>query len=183
MYRDVAPLDADGVLRHEWLNARGAIPRFERNALEIRVIDVQECPQADLAIAAAATAVVRALYDDKWSSLAMQQAIGTDRLAKILAACIRDADQAVIDDAGYLRLLGLSDSHYRAGELWRHLITRTGLNRSTFWFGTLRVMLEQGPLARRILRALGNDHSGTRLQQVYRELCDCLETGRLFRAE
>lgn len=182
MYRDVAPLDPDGVLRHEWLNARGAIPRFARNALEVRVIDVQECPQADLAIAAAATAVVRALYDDKWSSLAMQQAIGSDRLASILAACIRDADEAVIDDAGYLRLLGLSDPRYRAGELWLHLVTRTGLNRSTFWFGTLHVMLEEGPLARRILRALGDDHSATHLQQVYRELCDCLETGRLFRA-
>jgi len=180
MYRDIAPLDPQGVLRHEWLNARGAIPRFDRNAIEIRVIDIQECPQADLAIAAAATAIVRALYDDKWSSLSMQQAIGTDRLAKILHACIRDADQAVIDDAGYLRLLGLSDRQYRAGELWRHLITRTGMNRSTFWIETLRVMLEHGPLARRILRALAKDPSSTHLQHVYRALCDCLETGRMF---
>ncbi len=180
MYRDIAPLDPQGVLQHEWLNARGAIPRFDRNAIEIRVIDVQECPQADLAIAAAATAVIRSLYDDKWSPLAMQQAISTDSLARILHACIRDADQAVIDDAGYLRLLGLSDRQYRAGELWRHLINRTGLNRSTFWVETLRVMLEHGPLARRILRALGNDHSNVHLQRVYRALCDCLETGRLF---
>lgn len=183
MYRDIAPLDPEGVLRHEWLNARGAIPRFDRSAIEIRVIDIQECPQADLAIAAAATAIIRALYDDKWSSLSMQQAIGTDRLAKILHACIRDADQAVIDDAGYLRLLGLSDRQYRAGELWRHLITRTGMNRSTFWIETLRVMLEHGPLARRILRALAKDPSSTQLQHVYRALCDCLETGRMFVAE
>ncbi len=180
MYRDIAALDPEGVLRHEWLNARGAIPRFDRNALEIRVIDVQECPQADLAVAAAATAVIRALYDDKWSSLAMQQAFSTDRLAKILHDCIRDADQALIDDAGYLRLLGLSDRHYRAGELWRHLVIRTGLNRSTFSVEPLRVMLEHGPLARRILRALGNDRSSAHLQHVYRALCDCLETGRLF---
>ena len=180
MYRDIAPLDQEGVLQHEWLNARGAIPRFDRNAIEIRVIDVQECPQADLAIAAAATAVIRSLYDDKWSSLAMQQAISTDSLVRILHACIRDADQAVIDDAGYLRLLGLSDRQYRAGELWQHLITRTALNRSTFWVESLRVMLEHGPLARRILRALGDDHSSTHLQHVYRALCDCLETGRMF---
>ncbi|MGE5319899.1 MAG: glutamate-cysteine ligase family protein, partial [Hyphomicrobiaceae bacterium] len=180
MYRAIAPLDPEGVLQYEWLNARGAIPRFERDALEIRVIDAQECPRADLAIAAAGTAVIRALYDDKWSSLAMQQAFGTDALVKILHACIRDADQAVIDDAGYLRLLGLSDRHYRAGELWRHLITRIGLNRSTFWAGTLHVMLEHGPLARRILRSLGSDHSSARLQDVYRGLCDCLETGCMF---
>jgi carboxylate-amine ligase len=180
MYRDIAPLDPGGVLRHEWLNARGAIPRFDRSAIEIRVIDTQECPRADLAIAAAATAVIRSLYDDKWSPLAMQQGISTDSLAKILHACIRDADQAVIDDAGYLHLLGLSDRQYRAGELWRHLITRIGLNRSTFWAETLHVMLDQGPLARRILRALGNDHSSAQLLRVYRTLCDCLETGRMF---
>jgi gamma-glutamyl:cysteine ligase YbdK (ATP-grasp superfamily) len=180
MYRDIAPLDPQGVLQHEWLNARGAIPRFDRNAIEIRVIDLQECPRADLAIAAAATAVIRSLYDDKWSSLAMQQAISTDSLTRILHACIRDADQAVIDDAAYLRLLGLSDRHYRAGELWLHLVTRTALNRSTFWVETLRVMLEHGPLARRILRALGDDHSSAHLQHVYRALCDCLETGRMF---
>jgi len=180
MYRDIAPLDPEGVLRHEWLNARGAIPRFERNAIEIRVIDVQECPLADLAIAAAATAVIRALYDDRWSPLVMQQAFGTEALANILLACLRDADQAVIDDAGYLRLLGLSDREYRAGELWRHLINRTALNRSTFWVETLRVMLDQGPLARRILRAVGPVSSKDRLHAVYLELCDCLEAGKLF---
>lgn len=180
MYRDIAPLDPEGVMQNEWLNARGAIPRFARNAIEIRVIDVQECPRADLAIAIAVTAVIRSLYDDKWSSLAMQQAIGTDRLEAILAACIRDADQAVIDDAGYLRLLGLSDRRYPAGELWRHLVVRTGLNRFAFWAEALGTILEHGPLARRILRALGGDPSRARLVQVYRSLCDCLEAGRLF---
>lgn len=182
MYRDIAPLDPGGALRHEWLNARGAIPRFERSAVEIRVIDVQECPQADLAVAAAATAVIRSLYDDRWSTLGMQQAFPTASLARILADCIRDADQAVIDDAGYLRLLGLSDPRYRAGELWHHLVVRTALNRSIVWNEPLRLMLEHGPLARRILRALGADFTPDRLQTVYRELCDCLDAGRLFAA-
>ena len=47
---DIAPLDPDGTLQHEWLNSRGAIARFDRNAIEIRVLDIQECPVADLAI-------------------------------------------------------------------------------------------------------------------------------------
>jgi hypothetical protein len=41
-------------------------------------------------------------------------------------------------------------------------------------------MLEQGPLARRILRAVGPECTKARLQEVYRELCDCLEAGRMF---
>ena len=52
MYDDIAPLDPDAVLQHEWLNARGAIARFDRNTIELRVLDVQECPRADLAICA-----------------------------------------------------------------------------------------------------------------------------------
>jgi hypothetical protein len=40
--------------------------------------------------------------------------------------------------------------------------------------------LEHGPLARRILRALGPDFSRGQLRTVYRELCDCLEEGRMF---
>ena len=39
MYRQIAPLDPDHVVQYEWLNSRGAIARFDRNAIEIRVID------------------------------------------------------------------------------------------------------------------------------------------------
>ena len=180
MYRDIAPLDPQGVLQHEWLNARAAIARFDRNAIEIRVIDVQECPQADLAIAALAAAVVRALYDAAFSPLAAQQAFGTDALVRILLACIRDADEALIDDGGYLRLLGFPGQRCEAGELWRHLIAATSLGSSVHWREPLRVMQEHGPLARRILRAVGPDGSRGHLQAIYGALCDCLEEGRMF---
>src|SRR5262245_2308391 len=33
---EVAALDGEGVLEGEWLNARGAIARFDRSAIEIR---------------------------------------------------------------------------------------------------------------------------------------------------
>src|SRR5690606_34786160 len=52
IYRDLAPLDPAGTLRHEWVNARGAIARFDRSAIEIRLLDTQECPAADIAVAA-----------------------------------------------------------------------------------------------------------------------------------
>lgn len=181
IYRDIAPYDPEGVLRHEWLNVRGAIPRFDRNAIEIRVIDLQECPQADLAIASAVIATVRAAYDGAWAPLAAQQAIGTDALVKILLACIRDADQATIDDVGYLRLLGFPGRRCEVRALWQHLIETTlrSLTDGAAWEGPLRIILERGVLARRILRAAG-DGARTRLQAVYRKLCDCLEQGRMF---
>jgi carboxylate-amine ligase len=182
MYRDIAAFDEEGVLQHEWLNVRGAVPRFDRNAIEIRVIDTQECTQANLAIAVAAVDVVQRLYNEEYVPLTAQQAIGTDDLVKIMRDCIRDAEQAVIADPEYLRLMGFPAHQCEASELWQHLVS-TMLNwpeQARTWQKSLQTILEQGPLARRILNALGEDYSRSQLHAVYRELCDCLEEGRIF---
>lgn len=184
MYRAIAPLDSDGVLQHEWLNTRGAIPRFDRNALEICVIDLQECPRADLAIAAAATAVVRALYDGRWSSLAAQQRIDTQTLLDLLLATIRDAEACAVDDAGFLALLGRLPRACTAGELWRALLDDCAADPllTPGARQALDLILTRGPLARRILRALDGDFRPAAVQQTYRTLCDCLARGHQFEA-
>ncbi|MCA9490526.1 MAG: RimK-like ATPgrasp N-terminal domain-containing protein, partial [Myxococcales bacterium] len=41
--------DADPI-RHEFLNARAAVFKLSRDSMEIRVLDVQECPKMDVAI-------------------------------------------------------------------------------------------------------------------------------------
>ncbi|TXI17945.1 MAG: glutamate--cysteine ligase [Nitrosomonas sp.] len=183
IYRDIGGHDPDGVLRYEWINVRAAVARFVRHAIEIRIIDVQECPYADLAIAEMVIHVVHALYDEKTASLAEQQAISTDRLVAILHNCIENAEQAVITGQDYLALLGFPSPQCEAGELWRHLfksLLPLPIQQSTFWHDAFAILLQHGPLARRILRATGQDFSRERLAAVYRELCDCLNEGRLF---
>jgi glutamate---cysteine ligase / carboxylate-amine ligase len=183
MYRDIAPFDPQGILQHEWLNSRGAIARFDRDTIEIRVIDVQECPQADLAVAAAAIANVRMLYDAGRTDLAAQQAIPTERLSAILLACIRHADQAVIDDEAYLCALGLRPGRHTATEVWRQLMIRAQQSSHRLnanWMESLQAILSHGPLARRILRALDNNYSPANLDRVYRQLCQCLQAGHMF---
>lgn len=188
IYADIAPYDPEGILQHEWLNARGAIARFERNAIEIRVLDVQECPQADLAICAAIVEVLRALVDEQWTPLAEQKSFGTEALEQTLLSTIRDADEAMITDARYLRQFGYPVSgsapvNVSARELWKWTLDSLGMFNSKLeaaWGEPLRVILQQGPLARRIVRTLHGDLSPTKLSQVYGELCDCLRDGRLF---
>lgn len=182
MYRDIAPHDPKQVLRKEWLNSRGAIARFDRHAIEIRVIDTQECALADLAVAAATVGVVRLLYEAD-DELIAQQELPTALLANILHTCIRDAEQAVIEDEHYLRLFGFPEGACRAGELWEHLIGRIAAdadNAGVQWHGTWQTMLEHGPLARRILRAVDGDFSRERLKTVYAALCDCAGQGDMF---
>jgi len=181
MYADIAPLDPDGTLQHEWLNSRGAIARFDRNAIEIRVLDIQECPAADIAICRLIVETLRRLVSQEWISTQAQQTFATQRLASILSSVIRDANEAVIDDAEFLNAFGIS-APVTANELWRRLATPL-LEPTTEFGPALRVILEQGPLSRRILRRVANDLSDASLFETYRELCQCLATGEMFRPD
>lgn len=185
MYRDIAPLDPEGLLQEEWLNSRGVIARFDRHAFEIRVIDSQECPRADLVIAQLTSALARALGEEAWSDARTQRSFATDRLAAILAVCNRDAEAAVIEDTGFLRALGYTTaSSCRAARLWADLAERL-VAREYFDATagrTLERMLAAGTLARRLLDAVGPEPDRAGMTNVYRELSGCLAEGRLFRA-
>ena len=188
LYRAIAPHDPQGLLQHEWLNARGAIARFDRNAIEIRVTDTQECPRADIAIAGAITAVARMLHEERTASLVMQQACTTNDLFILLQRCIAHGGAACIDGcagAGYLRLLGYPGTACSGQQLWRHLIDnlpgRCGIDRSGL--AALDHILEQGTLATRLRRAAGAQPSRAGLHAVYGELADCLRAGRMFRRD
>ena len=185
MYRDIAPLDPEGILRHEFLNARGAIARFDRGAIEIRVLDIQECPAADLGLAALACAALQALAGERWSSLAAQQAFTAESLAAILRACVRDADQAVLDDPRYLAAFGLErERRLSAAEFWSHLLAAVlpPEARDPAWKIAYDAYSSGGSLARRILAALAGDFRRERLREVYAGLADCLDRGEVFGA-
>ncbi len=179
LYTDIAPHDPEGILQEEFLNARGAIARFSRGTIEIRVIDVQECPAADLAIAAATVGVLQALVREEWSATHEQQALGIEPLERVFRDAVCDADRAVIDDRHYLQLLGLTMERCTVGEVWRSLVERLP-HLETSARGPLDTMLQHGPLARRIAGVLGPDPHQDRLREVYGQLCDCLDHGTMF---
>lgn len=183
MYADIGPYDGAGTLRHEWLNSRGAVPRFGRSAMEIRLVDVQECPLSDLAAAMAIVAVLKGLSSGRWLGFEEQAGWPLGPLVEVLDATVRHGEEAVIRDSRYLKAFGYPESHAKAGEVWRYLageaLTPAG-EADRELLGALRVMLDRGPLARRILQAVGRDPSGARLREVYGKLCRCLAEGIPF---
>ncbi len=61
--RDLAKAGADpAVLFKEWVNSRGVIFRFDRSALEVRVMDEQECIKSDVALSCFVRAALRGLF-------------------------------------------------------------------------------------------------------------------------
>lgn len=185
MFRDIEPFDAEGVLKHEFLNARGAIARFDRSAIEIRVLDVQECPRADLALADLICSSIRGLVDELWVSSVEQQQWATAPLAAILQETIRQADLALIPSADYGRVWGLrGPGPWRAGDIWQHLFETPAIHNtlSAESIPSLNLLFRQGCLARRILKALNQDYRKPQLRAVYTELCNCLAKNQLFTA-
>jgi gamma-glutamyl:cysteine ligase YbdK (ATP-grasp superfamily) len=184
IYADLAPLDPAGTLRHEWVNARGCIARFDRMALEIRLLDVQECPQADLAIAAAVCGTLRALCDPGRRHQERLRGLETGRLAELLTRTTAEAEAAKVDDREYLQALGLDGGTRPAGDLWNALVDRHVAPDSELaeHMPALEVLLGEGCLARRILRRIGEKRTRDALLSTYRALGACLREGRLFRA-
>ncbi|MFO0688111.1 MAG: glutamate-cysteine ligase family protein [Myxococcota bacterium] len=195
LYADIAPLDPEGLLQHEWLNARGAIARFDRMALEIRVLDVQETPAADVAIHAAITASLRALCRMDGPAQARLRALDTAALAGILRATTKEAERTEIADGDYLAALGFDRQPRRASDLWCELLDRDFAPDPLYpaLRAPLDVIRDEGTLSTRILqhlRRLGGGRSGPaaaptreQLAVVWTELADCLREGRMLRAE
>jgi gamma-glutamyl:cysteine ligase YbdK (ATP-grasp superfamily) len=52
------------ILNKEWVNSRGVILRFERKAVEIRVMDEQECVKSDVALSCFIRASLRGLMTE-----------------------------------------------------------------------------------------------------------------------
>ncbi len=182
MYADIAPFDPNGTLQHEFLNSRGAIARFDRGAIEIRVLDLQECPLADLAVAGLIAAAIKTLCDERWMPLEKLKAIATQPLAEHFLSVIRDADETVIEDKAFLEAVGMNASKVLAKEIWQHLAEActTDASFDPDHHNALQTLFSKGCLARRIINAVGTDARRDHLKQVYAALSDCLAKGEQF---
>lgn len=179
LYDQILPHDPERILQDEFLNARGAIARFSRNAIEIRVIDVQECPAADVAILQTVIAVLKALVSEKWATFAAQCDVSVNRLHAMFLDTVRDADEAIITDTDYLKLLGIQDA-CEVRQIWAQLVDATTPETDLMTGKALDMIINRGPLARRITARLAEAPAREELKKVYEELAECLAEGHLF---
>lgn len=176
----IKPHDIENILDHHFLNSRGAIARFDRNAIEIRVIDLQECPKADIAIAVLIIEVLKLLVSEELVSLEDQKSWEEEELFQIFNEVIKKAENATVKNLKYLNLFDLTEES-SAGEIWEKLYNRVEHRISEKHRITLQFLLKNGSLSIRILKALKNDLSEGNIQRVYTELGSCLIKNELFK--
>ena len=182
---DIAPFDPQQELNPIWVNSRGAIPRFDRGSIEIRIMDIQECPAADLAIVVFVIEVIKAFTSGKFIDHETQIKWRTDVLAQLLDQTAEKAQDAVIVNEEYLNVFAYPDKSAKAGELWRHILEsmlRENNGALEKWKPQLDIIVNKGTLASRILNSLDHRESRDGIVSTYKELSKCLSENRMFTA-
>jgi hypothetical protein len=175
----IKPYDTENILDHHFLNSRGAIARFDRNAIEIRVIDIQECPLADIAIAVLIIEVLKILVAERLSNLEAQKKWNENDLFFILDKVIKDGENTIIKNSEYLNIFNLEGAS-TVNEIWSCLYEHVKENIDLEYQHTLELILKQGSLSSRILRALDGNFEKSNIIEIYHELSTCLAQNKLF---
>jgi carboxylate-amine ligase len=179
LFASISSYDPEGLLQEEWLNSRGAIARFDRNAIEIRIIDIQECPAADIAIASVIIETLKLIANESYTLHQEQQQQDETQLSEIFLEVIQKGEDTVITNQAYLKQLGIEKDTIKVSEIWKILLERIPENNKPL-FQPVRFILENGTLATRILKAVGSDFSKAHIEKVYRGLIECLENNHSF---
>ena len=179
---DIAPFDPENILNPIWVNSRGAIPRFDRGSIEIRLMDVQECPPADIAIQTLVIETIKALVNENFCNMEEQMRLKTEILAGILDETTLHGQSAEILSSEFPGAFGIT-APCTAKQLWQHILSRLmEKNDSPIknWEPEISVILTEGTLSDRILRNLNCDYSLPSIKNTYRHLIDCLGQNKMF---
>lgn len=171
MYEAIKPFDRQGILQHEWLNSRAAIAKFEYGAIEIRIIDSQECVSADYAIACAIVAILR--YWINHSHYFIDHPCDNAPLVDLYQQSIHHGLLAVPNGRGMLEQWQIKSAK-NCRDVWSQLLEKVGTEIDHSSQLMLQTMLAQGNLSQRIVNACGSDFSHRNLTRIYRQLGHCL---------
>ncbi|WP_417855386.1 glutamate-cysteine ligase family protein [Xanthomarina gelatinilytica] len=175
----IKPHNTNNILDHHFLNSRGAIARFDRNAIEIRLVDIQESPKADMAICVLIIEVLKLLVNKKLAPIQQQKKWLKQELFNVLNPIIKDAENYHISNLDYLNLFLIHET-VSVKNLWKHLYGLAKDQIHETHHESIETILNEGTLATRILKAVGTDFTEAKIKNVYSRLADCLQKNTVF---
>ncbi len=174
-------------LQVEWVNSRGAIMRFSRSAVEIKVLDVQECIKADVAIAVFIRGALRHLVRrlETGSLVLPDHAM----LVEDLNATIREGSEASVV-ASHLRPPALG----KAGKTTARSVLGALLDvahpetaeEERPYLAVVEDRIRRGNLSERIARQIRrrsrrrNGSERDVIREIYEELIGCLQHNAIW---
>lgn len=176
----IKPFDTEGILDHHFLNSRGAISRFDRNAIEIRVLDIQECAAADIGIAAFIIEVLKLLVSEELVSLQDQKSWHEDELFAIFNDVIKDAEETRLDNERYLLVFDLQQGA-SVKNIWERLYSIVKSKLLPGHHNIIENILVHGSLSSRILKRLNGNFSELNIKMAYKQLAECLNQNTMFK--
>jgi carboxylate-amine ligase len=181
MYAAVGRFEDTARLQHEFLNSRGAILRFDRSAIEIRVVDLQECVRMDVAIAIfvrrALQHLVRLQQEDQ---LRLPE---HEMLVQDFDACVARGRAAIVDASHLCAAAGYRPGCATGQTALLLLLDFAHAEATPADVPYLRLVedrVRRGNLAELILRATdvarrSEAEARAAISRVYGELATCLE--------
>jgi glutathione synthase/RimK-type ligase-like ATP-grasp enzyme/gamma-glutamyl:cysteine ligase YbdK (ATP-grasp superfamily) len=183
MYDALDKLPGSGPLRHEFFNARGAVFKFSRKSMELRVLDTQECVKLDVAIAAyvrnALKGLTRKVTEGKM--LMPDHAV----LVEDFRACIARGSAAMVRAPHFCGSSSRDDDgKLPVREVLRSLLPaarRAARRDESDYLDLVERIIESGTLSERIREQLlphvhDEEEFTECARRIYIELADCLES-------
>jgi carboxylate-amine ligase len=163
---DLARAGADNtLLGREWVNSRGVIFRFDRSAIEIRVMDEQECVKSDVALSCFIRAALRGLIARK------AELLPHDLLVHDFNAVIKEGLNAKVSNPHSKTAKQVCQNYLDLAFEWANADEKKYL-----WL--IKKRLENGNLSEiireRVLRRAEKTDSHEAIVNVYSKLIKCL---------
>lgn len=174
----ISPWNHDDLLDPVWVNARGAIARFDRGSIEIRVLDLQECPSQDIILIGLVIDLIRAFYDTSASTTHFLKA-PQDALEALFFLTAEKGTEATLPvELAPWFYQNRNDPPADILKVVIDILESDPESRETS-SRFVKLCQEQGNLAERILCAWR--HS-PHWHPIAHKLCDCLTDGQIFRS-
>jgi len=163
---DLVKAGADKLLLNkEWLNSRGVIFRFDRKALEIRIMDEQECVKSDVALSCFVRASLRGIMNQEPDLLPHRV------LVQDLKAIVRNGLSAGVHHPQGRTARGVCEYYYKMAQA-------NASEDEKKYLSTVRRRIESGNLSEILRERVMKRSQRTSLKEaivdVYSELVDSL---------
>ncbi len=153
------------LLNREWVNSRGVIFRFDRRALEVRVIDEQDCIKSDVALACFVRSALRGLATSK------AELLSHNVLVKDFNATVKDGLNATVSNP-------LGKTARQVCQYYLNLAIKHAFEEEKRYLWIIKKRIEEGNLSelicQRVLRRAQKTSLKEAIVDVYSTLIKCL---------